>query len=143
MQKADGKCSEKPVKIADNVKEFSLSGDRDDCYLLMLKTNHTAYGLGGTRHAKIFTKSYPGKWYAKPVQLMKNVKHVYASAYVNRTMLLTRKNELYWTGHVREYPLYAVWADGKKWDMPKYYSSQNLYKKFGYKDKFWKEIGMQ
>lgn len=144
MQKAMGKCSEKPVKVANNVKEFSLSGGREDCYLLMLKTNHTAYGLGGAESTKIFTKSYPRKWYAKPVQLMKNVKHVYASACTERTMLLTGKNELYWTGRVWNNSLdssYAVWADGKKWDMPKYYTSQNLFNKFNWNDKFWKEIG--
>lgn len=141
MQKAMGKCSEKPVKVANNVKEFSFSGGRDWCYLLILKTNHTAYGLGGAEYMKIFTKRYPRKWYAKPVQLMKNVKHVYAAATTGRTMFLTKKNELYWTGHIREYPLYAVWAEGKKWDMPKYYTSQNLLNKISWKDKFWKEMG--
>lgn len=144
MQKANGRCSEKPVKVADNVKEFSLAGEgRGDCRLLMLKTDHTAYGLGGAEYEKIFTKSHPKKWYVKPVRLMKNVKHVYANSYVARTMLLTRKNELYWTGHVLEHPLYAVWAGGKKWDMPKYYTSQDLYNKINWEDKYWKWAGME
>lgn len=43
-----------------------------------------------------YSKPYKNVWINKPVELMKNVKHVYGS--YEKTILMTRDNKLYWTG---------------------------------------------
>ncbi len=111
------KYSFKPIKVADGVEEVSI-GARGE-YMLILKTNHTAYGLGGGYLNHVFTKNNTKKWYAEPVRLMGNVKHVYAAGEYGMTLLLTRNNELYWTGKAPYNWLYYEWLEGKKWKLPK------------------------
>lgn len=122
MNSGTGKCSAKPTKLADNVKEFAIAGSGGYCHMLILKTNHMAYGLGGKGYVKVFSEKDAKGWYAKPVRLMKNVKHVYISGSIDigggaNSFLLTRKNELYWTGKAACYRPFYQWAKGEKWTL--------------------------
>lgn len=90
-----------PQKIANNVKEVAVSEVRQGEFLplrsiiVYLKKNHKAYGIGYNQ-GYAFTDRYKKGWHSTPVFLMKNVKHVYAS--YGSTLMLNRKNELYWSG---------------------------------------------
>lgn len=116
MKTGEKKYSFKPTKVTDGVKEFSI-GARGE-YMLILKTDHIAYGLGSGDWSNVFTKNNTKKWYAKPVKLMKNVKHVYTSGEYAKSLILTRDNKLYWTGEAAFQWLYYEWMEGKKWKLP-------------------------
>ena len=122
MEKGTGKCIAKPTKITGGVKEFTINGSKDYCHMLILKTNHTAYGLGGKSNVKVFSEKNVKLWYEKPIKLMKNIKHVYSGGAMDigggaNTYLLTRKNELYWSGKVSCYRPFYQWANGKRWGL--------------------------
>lgn len=116
MKTGKKKYSFQPTKVADGVKEFSI-GERG-FYMLILKTNHTAYGLGSGDWSHVFTQNNTKGWYAKPVKLMENVKHVYTSGEYAKSLILTRNNELYWTGVAHYNWNYYEWMEGKKWKLP-------------------------
>lgn len=106
------------VKVADGVKDISIAEQGE--YMLLLKTNHAAYGMGRGNRGYVFTKKHTKKWYAKPIKLMENVKKVYTSGvYGAASLILTRNNELYWTGEASFNWLWYEWMDGKKWRLPK------------------------
>lgn len=89
-----------PKKIAANVKEVSLSfgdsfGFDRKTQLVYLNKNGKAYGMGQNQRG-VFTSRYKTGWHKKPVLLMENVKHVYGMS--DATLLLTKNNDLYWTG---------------------------------------------
>lgn len=115
--KTGKKCSFKPAKVADGVKEFSI-GARGE-YMLILKTDHTAYGLGNGALSHVFTNNHTKSWYAKPVRLMGNVKHVYTAGEYAMSLVLTRNNELYWTGRAAYNWSYYEWMEIEKWKLPK------------------------
>lgn len=102
----NGKSSSvKPKKIADNVKECELVNMRtshcdekgeDKTAMIYLKKG-VAYGMG-CNETGMFTASR-GKWVKKPVKLMSGIKHIDAVD-LGRTLLLTKKNELYWAGEI-------------------------------------------
>ena len=122
MEKGTGKCSAKPTKITGSVKEFTINGSKDYCHMLILKADHTAYGLGGKNYVKVFSEKNAKLWYTKPVKLMKNIKHVYSGGAIDagggaNTYLLTRKNKLYWSGKVSCYRPFYQWANGKTWTL--------------------------
>lgn len=94
-----------PKKIASGVKEVSvsvLSEDADYFNILYLKKDGTAYGRGKNVGC-VFTRNYKKGWHIKPVKLMENVKHVYASP--TMSLLLKKNGNLYWTGKQN----YALW----------------------------------
>lgn len=108
----------KPVKVADGVKDISIG--REGEYMLVLKTNHVVYGMGRGDYDNVFTKNHTEKWYANPVKLMENVKKVYAFGGFGRSsLILTRNNELYWTGNAPFNWLWYQCMDGEKWRLPK------------------------
>lgn len=108
------KYSTTPQKIANNVKEVAVSEVRQGglstlrSIIVYLKKNHKAYGIGYNQ-GYAFTDRYKKGWHSTPVFLMKNVKHVYAS--YGSTLMLNRKNELYWSG---EQGWHGGYADIKK-----------------------------
>lgn len=121
MKKSNGKCLAKPYKVADAVKEFTINGSGNYCHMLILKTNGTAYGLGGKRYVKVFTGK-KAKWYTKPVKIMDQVKHIYSGGTIYtgggaNTFLLTKKKELYWMGKISCYRPFYQWAEGTKWKL--------------------------
>lgn len=66
-----------------------------------VKKDGVAYGMGQSESVSFeftdrYSKPYKNVWINKPVELMKNVKHVYGS--YEKTILMTRDNKLYWTG---------------------------------------------
>lgn len=110
----------KPVKVADGVKDISIGREGEYMYMLVLKTNHAAYGMGRGDCDNVFTKNHTKKWYAKPVKLMENVKKVYTfGADGGASLILTRNNELYWMGETSFNWLWYQWMDGEKWRLPK------------------------
>lgn len=127
------------VKVADGVKDISIAEQGE--YMLLLKTNHAAYGMGRGNRGYVFTKKHTKKWYAKPIKLMENVKKVYTSGvYGAASLILTRNNELYWTGEASFNWLWYEWMDGKKWRLPKL-ERKNLVeeeKTWEMLEKFWK-----
>lgn len=117
LESQDAPCSFTPVKVADGVKDVSI-GMRG-AYMLLLKTNHAAYGVGEGDWNYVFTKKHTKKWYAKPVKLMENVKKVYTFGEGRGSLVLTRNNELYWTGNASFNWSWYEWMDGKKWRLPR------------------------
>ena len=101
LQSKKKRYSATPRKIASNVKEVAVSTAGSmpiRSIIVYLKKNNKAYGIGynyGGGGAP-FTNRYKDDWHSKPVLLMKNVKHVYAAT--DSTLMLTRKNKLYWSG---------------------------------------------
>lgn len=102
----------KPKKIADNVKEVSMSDSEfeGDTVLVYLKKRGTAYGLGENADYA-FTERYKKGWNSKSVLLRKKIKHVYASP--RATILLDKKGKLYWTGTQDYYGQYD-WVYGNE-----------------------------
>ncbi len=101
IQSKKKKYSATPRKIANNVKEVAVSTAGSmpiRSIIVYLKKNHKAYGIGNNYNGEgyAFTNRYKKGWNSKPVLLMKNVKHVYAAT--DSTLMLTRKNSLYWSG---------------------------------------------
>ena len=101
IQSKKKKYSATPRKIAANVKEVAVSTAESmpiRSIIVYLKKNHKAYGIGNNYNGQgyAFTNRYKKGWHSKPVLLMKNVKHVYAAT--DSTLMLTRKNNLYWSG---------------------------------------------
>ncbi len=101
IQSKKKKYSATPRKIAANVKEVAVSTAESmpiRSIIVYLKKNHKAYGIGNNYNGQgyAFTSRYKKGWNSKPVLLMKNVKHVYAAT--ASTLMLTRKNNLYWSG---------------------------------------------
>ena len=99
-----------PKKIAANVKEVSLSfsysfGNKIKTRLVYLNKSGKAYGMGQNQRC-VFTSRYKTGWHKKPVLLMENVKHVYSVS--DATLLLTKNNDLYWTG-VQDYKSVNWW----------------------------------
>ena len=101
LQSKKKRYSATPRKIASNVKEVAVSTAGSmpiRSIIVYLKKNNKAYGIGynyGGGGAP-FTNRYKDDWHSKPVLLMKNVKHVYAAT--ASTLMLTKKNKLYWSG---------------------------------------------
>lgn len=116
MKTGKKKYSFKLTKVADGVKEFSIGAK--GWYMLILKTNHIAYGLGSGDWSHVFTKKNTNEWYARPIKLMENVKHVYTSGEGAKTLILTRNNKLYWTGEALFNWNYYEWMEGKDWKLP-------------------------
>ena len=101
LQSKKKRYSATPRKIASNVKEVAVSTAGSmpiRSIIVYLKKNHKAYGIGNNYNGQgyAFTNRYKKGWHSKPVLLMKNVKHVYAAT--DSTLMLTRKNNLYWSG---------------------------------------------
>lgn len=117
LETEDAPCSFQPVKVADGVEDISIGTMGE--YMLVLKTNHVAYGMGRGDCNYVFTKKNTKRWYAKPVKLMENVKKVYTFGEERGSLILTRNNELYWTGNAPFKWLWYRWMDGKKWRLPK------------------------
>jgi len=95
----------KPYKIADKVKRFSMDTGVNGTMLVFLKKDNNAYGWGSGK-GYVFTSKYKKSWNNNPVKLKSKIKHIYAGN--SMTLLLDRKNRLYWAG-------IQIYKDGFEW----------------------------
>lgn len=99
--KNKNKYTNNPKKIAGDVREVSIGTNthgKDKSIILYLKKGGKAYGLGGNKGygSYMLTNKCKKKWIDKPVVLMENIKHVYATT--DMSLLLNKRKELLWTG---------------------------------------------
>lgn len=108
------KYSAKPKKIAQNVREVSLADSQSDeglikipqSVILYVKKNGKAYGRG-SNYNYMLSNQCQSKWQGKPVFLMGNVKKIAGCSGIS--VILTKKNELYWSGYRNENTNLAWW----------------------------------
>lgn len=112
------KYSAKPEKIAENVRQAVLANTKSDSGLinvpksviLYVKKDGKAYGRG-SNYNFMLSNSCKAGWQSKPVFLMKNVKKIGGCAGIS--VILTNKNELYWSGYRKEDTDLAWWYSKK------------------------------
>lgn len=97
------KYSSKPKKIAQNVKQVVLANSQftgsievPKSVILYVKKDGKAYGRG-SNYNFMLSNQCKGRWQSKPVFLMSNVKKIDACSGIS--VILTNKNELYWSGY--------------------------------------------
>lgn len=96
------KYSAKPEKIAENVRQAVLTNTNSGSLtlpksvILYVKRDGKAYGRG-SNYNFMLSNRYKSRWQGAPVFLMENVKKIGGCTGIS--VILTNKNELYWSGY--------------------------------------------
>lgn len=112
------KYSAKPKKIEKNIRQAVLANTQSDSGLieipksviLYVKKDGKAYGRG-SNYNFMLSNQCKDSWQSKPVFLMKNVKKIGGCTGIS--VILTNKNELYWSGYRGENTDLAWWYSKK------------------------------
>lgn len=112
------KYSAKAKKNAQNVKAVALANSQSDddlievpkSVILYVKKDGKAYGRGSNYNFMLSNRC-KSKWQSKPVFLMSDVKKIGGCTGIS--VILTNKNELYWSGYRNENTNLAWWYSKK------------------------------